>query len=533
MTSDFSELLDHEDKRLWDKEALRFVERLVARVPRARRHREALHLLRSDFVFAREENDKSWTALIYLNQGLAGRFGLVDHLVVRYVEYNDLQPRSIECVAGMEFPRQVEKEPLFVSSKDPRETHKLEQWSRRLGTTILPMPRADDASETARELVGTLATAVASRDYYDVPTAVTGGNFFGREKAIASLVADIKSGHVTGVFGLRKMGKTSIVKELGRQTNLTVRQQAFIFYDLETLPGDLDVAVGRLCLDLAQRFQHQLGGLGLRTREVAHLVERAERGRMPGPGDLQFALQAVLGGPSSRDANFLLALDEIESLVRSDASLDAHVPAVAELLGALRSLVQEHPNFNVILSGLTTAPLQLEMLYGRENPLFSWAKTSFVGTLARADADLMVTSLGRRMGLTWTNDALQEMYERTSGHAYLHRQLASSVASVARAEAPLAELEVTWSHVHEALRTWRRSTAQLVGSMLGPLERYYPREYQALELFKQGAGTWDELDELMPSEVGRLLSLGVLEESNSGISLAAWTRLAPSIGDNR
>lgn len=280
------------------------------------------------------------------------------------------------------------------------------------------MPRLANVDQVYQELVGTLHARLAVRDWYNTTNAVIGDEFFGRKRTIAGLTGDLRMGYVSGVFGLRKMGKTSVVREIGRRLGIGRQDQKFVFYDLETLPQDLDLAIERLCFDLAQRFQQQLKISGLRTRELASIVQKAESGTAPTPGDLQSALNMALADPRTGEARFALALDEIESLVRSDRD-SGYVPAVAEFLGALRSLVQEHSNFNVILAGLTTDPLQQEMLYGRENPLFSWAKTTYLGTLSRVDADEMTRSLGARMGLDWDEQACARCFAETSGHPLL------------------------------------------------------------------------------------------------------------------
>lgn len=123
-------------------------------------------------------------------------------------------------------------------------------------------------------------------------------------------------------------------------------------------------------------------------------------------------------------------LDEIEYLTPAGVDVaEGPMPRISQFLAALRGVVQESSNFTFLLSGLTSAILESGRLYGRPNPLFSWAKSRYVGPLGKPDADRLATNLGARMGIAIDPGALDSLYQASGGHAYLYRNLASTVVA--------------------------------------------------------------------------------------------------------
>ncbi len=286
---------------------------------------------------------------------------------------------------------------------------------------MVGLPREGTGELAARQFLEALIRQLSKHNPYERTNPVNGADFFGRRALLRDLAEELRQGRVCGVFGLRKTGKTSLVTELGRQwTRDDPEGRAFVLRDLETLSSDPAVQVQQLVSDISQQMMQSFRGIGLRTHELSLL------GATPGVGQWRQAVQAGLAHPTGKDKQVVVALDEIESLVGPDANSSTEKPAVAEFFGALRSLVQENPNFNVVISGITATPLKLATLYGRENPLFAWAKPIFVSTLDATDAGEMIKALGSQMAVAWTDGALTSLLEQTGGHVYLTRNLAAA-----------------------------------------------------------------------------------------------------------
>jgi hypothetical protein len=218
-------------------------------------------------------------------------------------------------------------------------------------------------------------------------------------------------------------------------------------------------------------------------------------------------------------------LDEIEYLTPSDRIdvREGDMASVAQFLGILRSLVQENSNFTFVLSGLTSAITESGRLYGRPNPLFSWAKSNFVSPFERHEADELALSVGRRMGITITEGALEALYEATGGHAFLYRHLASNV--VHRLPVEVFHRQMDRADVLRALEDWRLVIAGHMQEMVDHVRRYYPDEAFLLEVLESSAEDFATFANDLPSALGHLLNLGLLERRDHQFELTPVLQL--------
>ena len=501
-----------------DPRTLGHIRQLQRVHPVAVLHRKALELIGSDFTFAQEDTVSGcWAAIIELSSELQRLFGLNRGILAYYAPYADLQLRTFERLRAQKLQRPTHSHLYFLSTPDVYAERKVSGWTLTEPYSVVLLPGDGTPEAVARQLLTEMIRQVSRRNPYDRTNPVTGHDFYGRRQLLTELVNELRQGHVCGVFGLRKTGKTSLVTELGRQfVKDDADKRVFIFRDLEVLPSDPERQVPQLVSDLAKQAHTSFRGAGMRTHELSQLPS------YPTVGELRQALQACLNHVGSRDKTVVIALDEIESLVGPDAARTAGKPSVAEFLGALRSLVQEQPNFNVVISGITLAPLRNATLYGRENPLFAWAKPFFVTALPRSDTVEMISSLGARMAVQWQRDALNLLFDVTGGHVFLARSFAAAVSS--ELSLRIEERTVTEADVRARLRSWRRSMVGIIDSMLDALARFYEDE---LAVFDLGiAGTpFDDLDREYPDQINNLLALGLLEENADELQPTPWVRL--------
>jgi hypothetical protein len=490
-----------------DPNVLRSVRDLEVSHPLARNHREMLRQLGSQFTYAApclvKSADQGQVALISFSQAIESAFGFTQEVMIFYSPYPDLQRRTFEAARSSlrHLPRQVTPDLILLSSPDPQSRAKLEDWSTNAFRAIALPP---DDIEDPLTLVALLRQHIFARDLYYETTPVSGDRFFGRRPLLQSLRTDIRDGRVAGVFGLRKAGKTSVLSELKRLVDSD--SAIFLLRDLESLPSPPDDPIPELIADLRLDF---LRALGSRSASVEPLRDLPDS---PTPGDLRRALQQLLPQVQHQGISVTLALDEIEYLVPADRIdiEEGEMPSIAQFLGVLRSLAQENENFTFLVSGLTSALIGSGRLYGRPNPLFSWAKIYFLSPFSKAEADELAQSVGLRMGVRLEPGALDALYEATGGHAFLYRHLASSVVGALPLE--VMQRTMTRADVLRAQTPWRREIAGNIQEMENHLRRYYPKEAFLLETLRASPEEFAEFGDSMPSEVGHLLQLGLVEE---------------------
>src|SRR5262249_46336883 len=75
------------------------------------------------------------------------------------------------------------------------------------------------------------------RDLFAINFPVSGRRFFGRGKPLAEIREAIASGSPAGIFGLRKVGKTSLLQETERRARES--GDIVVYLDLLRLPADI------------------------------------------------------------------------------------------------------------------------------------------------------------------------------------------------------------------------------------------------------------------------------------------------------
>jgi len=482
------------------------IEGVSRRFPIFRQHLEELRSLGSQIVFAgmcRQADFKNCAiALVRFSGAIEAGFGFTREVMLFYGPHNDLQARTFEAaVRELSNPhRSVTPDTFFMWAPDLRLRIKLNDWSTpsRLAIPMLVDP------EDQLGFITLLRDYIYDRDLFYVTTPVHGASFFGRRTLLQSLRDDVFNQRVTGLFGLRKSGKTSILVQLAE--DLKQDGVVTVLMDLEPFPSPPEDPTDDILADLRRRLIVELKGRHLRTQELSELNQR------PSILELKNALQELLKRLEHDGHRVLLFLDEIEYLTPSDRIdiAEGDMPRVAQMLAAFRSLVQETSNFTFILSGLTSAIVEGGRLYGRPNPLFSWAKSVYVSPLTREEADDLAATVGAKMGIQIQTGALEALHEASGGHAFLYRNLSSAV--VRRLPRDDFQRVMTQSAVLTELAEWTSRIRGNIEEMIQYVKRYYATEAVMLELLMDDPSGFLELLPTESRAVRRLLDLGLIHQ---------------------
>lgn len=488
---------------------------LESRFPVVHQHRTSLAELGSQMVHAQKCTvsglHRCSLSLVRFSGAIEAAFGLTREVMFFYSPYPDLQIRELEAAkdAIRKLKRDVTPDIVFVWSPDPRARQKLDDWSQG---GFLAIPLASIDAKDPVSLVSLLRDYIYARDLFYESTPVRGDRFFGRRQLMQALRDDVQNQRVAGLFGLRKAGKTSVLSQLA--DDVSTANRIVILRDLESLPSPPVDPIPSLIKDLRADFIEVLKNRELNHRPLAQLNDSSDI------SDFRRAMQTVLRSLEKRDIHIVLLLDEIEYLTPSDRIdiSEGDMTSVSQFLGALRSLVQENRNFTFVMSGLTSAIVENGRLFGRPNPLFSWAKSHFLAPFDRDEASELATSVGGRMGIQIEPAALESFFEATGGHAFLYRSLAS--AAVQQLPVDVFQRRISRPDVLRTLTDWKRSVAGNIKEMLNHVRRYYPLEAVMLELLIEAPEDFTELANENPLELQHLLSLGLLEKDGNNYQAA-------------
>ncbi|WP_369051199.1 cold shock domain-containing protein [Burkholderia gladioli] len=307
---------------------------------------------------------------------------------------------------------------------------------------IVPLTQSE--LETSLDAMATLRTVLDQwlyrRDLFALNSPVSGRRFFGREKPLAELRDAISTGTAAGIFGLRKVGKTSILKEVERRG--TEAGDIVLYMDLLRVPADV-TNTRWLYWKLGSELHRSTVKVGLKG--VKWRIGEAFPDFLDVPADFPIAtafdsdltqvLKAIGHSTSSPKPKIVLMLDEIERLLPNGLGKEGF-GGFFDFFSYIRGVSQESADFVPIVTGANAAIAEVSQFGGKDNPVFNFFKEIYLPLLQPKELTTMVQVLGRGMGINVPVDACELIFKLTGGHPFFTRQLCSFL-SEQHAQRPL------------------------------------------------------------------------------------------------
>lgn len=468
----------------------------------------------------------SWALHLRLPGHLERHFGLTREILIYCLSTRDVQVRDARRIQALIRDAELRLEPTLaiLVTDDPDTETKLEDWAieRETGITVVPAVRVtlerlvtNDSAEGLRTLI---EGSVKARNYYDERDPVTGDRFFGRSAVLSNLDRKLtdRRGHI-GLFGLRRVGKTSLVLEL-RDRLIKRPGLVPVFVDLEATATARHTAY-RLWIELADVLVR-----------VTKLNVTAARRTLGVPDDWQSmptqdlilrvadVMRTLLSSGALRGRQLVLFLDEAEILLPNAERPAEHT---LELFRALRGVSQETQQLSLVLAGVNATPTESPILADDDNPLFGLLSVEYLGPLDAPECEEMIRRLGRRMQVRWDGTAVSVLTAQVGGHPLLARLAASDVVS-RFTERPLRP---TVANVEKCMHDFYLTRSAVFEQMVHSLRRYYPDEMEVLGWLS--IGETDVVRDLVrqkPSLLNHLIGYGVVRTSDLTITIPTFDR---------
>jgi tetratricopeptide (TPR) repeat protein len=264
---------------------------------------------------------------------------------------------------------------------------------------------------------------VGQGDLFDVHSPIAdAGTFFGRGQFIHALTTKIIHRENFGIFGLRKVGKTSLVFQL--RENLPKNLIGYV---------DLQSISSRRCDEIYFRLSSALRReLRIKFPDLPPIPSRltefnASQDYPSLASDFHAELLAIKEALESqgRQPRVLLLLDEIELVLPNNQSKG--FIGFEDFFRQIRGLYQQE---GFVLSGVIGADpnaCRAGKWGDRDNPIFQYYDEIFLSPLDRTECDQMVQGIGEVMGVSFEAESLTRIYEESGGHPYVARQLCSRI----------------------------------------------------------------------------------------------------------
>jgi formylglycine-generating enzyme required for sulfatase activity len=300
------------------------------------------------------------------------------------------------------------------SAPTPKELQKL-----RSELNVDPIPvslarvqRAIAENNCAQTLAEIEEPFTTRRDPYDEGIPVREETwFYGRRDLLDRLPAALRQGQHAGVFGVRKVGKTSLLNQLRERLS---RSTPVVFLDCQGYGSKADEYFDAILTVL----RNELG---------ARLAKRLPKA--VGSFREQFLALRTAWQDAGSSEPFVLMLDEADKLFpdRRHQGSAATLNEAVHLFRRLRALAQEHRALSLLCCSYRADINRYNLLGAEigENPLHMSMQEHFLKFLTAEEARSMVREIGLWKEIEWTDSALDVSYVWCAGHPLVTRFFAS------------------------------------------------------------------------------------------------------------
>lgn len=359
------------------------------------------------------------------NRSMGDALLLDREVLALIVNATDLQVRTLHVARDIITRSDGRLDPHFVMvvHADKGGDEKLRTWGRELGFKIVPIyrPKAG-AIPTAESLRRSLARDLFTHDpFLFTGPVLADSEFFGRRNSALETLRQLQSGRILSVFGIRKIGKTSLINRV-----VTLAREG----------GSLNVAMIDCSVD---GFNGLTASDALKTiakvakmaatRGYAHVTEalkRSDKELVPVFDDLWSA---------ENPKPLALIFDEVDYITPASPTRRHWRKDFNVFWREFRVVYQEAQRMgfplSILVSGVSSHTFRVESFDGIENSVLHFVPEGYIGPFARQGSMQMIRELCKRCGLV-LSDADREKVAETCGDfpywirlagSYLHRAI--------------------------------------------------------------------------------------------------------------
>lgn len=475
-------------------------------------------------------------ALLRLGDDLERRFGINGEIAVYFTPWRDFQRRSFNAITlrTNDLVRALQEEIMqserftpsrrvaLLVSMDPNVQTKLDEWQRDSYselTLVAIEPMNLSESDLLTEITTSLRTRLGERDLYRTQNPVSGVDFFGRANLLRNLTTAIAGDQNVAILGLRRSGKTSVLRELRRV--LLPRRIVMPIADFQMLENQ---SVEELGSSIAASLNEELKVAKSKGIDVWIGNEADQSVLDMTPVALSDRIKRVAARNST--LRIVVAVDEVESAA---AIARVNPMSIKVLLGALRSAAQARANVSLVFSGVANRMFRSSSLGDNgdvDNPMFNQVESIYLTPFELDETAALLRELGRPMLLDWQSDAIDEVQRLTGGFPYFVRDLASAVRERVRSQAPgdpVDAMKVTTEHVSASAPAWSTEAGEAWSGIVRALGIHYPSAAALLDL----SITESELNEWVAGDIDAeqasedLVALKLLRRDTVGLRYSA------------
>lgn len=382
--------------------------------------------------------------------------------------YADQQARSVRFARRIinESDGRLETTLCVIVHQDPRGNTKLKRWGRENGLAVIPVYTSTGVLPRNQELERLLSYEFFTQDPFDVTGPVANdAQFFGRRSEAQELARKLQFGHIRACFGIRKIGKTSILHRVLAELKDN--------YDAATLFVDCqrDDVFGLDAAGLLHSITLSLFALKASGQAYAEVDASPSA---PSLAEAARQFQTALG---QFERTVVLVFDEIDYITPSNGGAEQWRAGFVEfwrnVRAAYHAAARDERRVSLLVSGVSSRWFAAESIDGVENAALAFIPEEYLSPLPRGAANAMIKNIGAMAGLRFEDPALEAISSFCSDMPFWIRKACSSIhGKIETSIRPVVLQETTVSGMLEAYG--RDEGAALAKVALQHLFRVYP-----------------------------------------------------------
>lgn len=463
-----------------------------------------------DVTYGEKKKLNNTTLFVYLlkpEDFIKNGFGIEKEMLLAFSMYEELQARAIQAVNMLfdifPYKNRIDTLNCFFVSKDNNvlEYKGLTAFGEGCSRVIVPLVYAEllNNKNDSWYIRNQLKDNFFDVDLFGYTLPLRDeASFFGRQQTVSRYIDAIRRCENKGVFGVRKTGKTSLLFKIDR----IVREQnlGFVFFYDCKLPSyrkfHWNELLGEICDNIAKRLHIRIH----RDYDERNIIK---------------SFRYVMKEASIRNKKIVIIFDEIE-YISFRSPLDPHWKSeYIEFWQTMWSVQSLHRNLVFIISGVNASVTEVDMINGVQNPLFGIVQSEYLQGLSKEETHSMIRILGKRMGLKFSYDTIEFIFDQYNGHPMLSRLACSFIGR--QFENQLRPANINLDVVKKMQADIDIDLAYYFKHIVSEIQQFYPDEYEMFELLASGqTSDFVELSNLSDF-VKHLYSYGLVAKNSANM----------------
>jgi len=441
-------------------------------------------------------------------------FNLEREIICLFSPYKNFEPRTLDAFASaIELLPALRTEDIcrILISEDPEIENRVEGIIKANPDQpiVIPLSYSEIIEDEERHLIGNrFRKHFFNRNLFEFLSPLKSDLFFfGRNQLVQEIVDRHKSAEHTGLFGLRKSGKTSVIYAVERV--LKSCNGRFVSVDCES------PSIHKLrWFELLEKLIH------LYTISIESRLKISTDGRYTEKtASESFEIDCKKVYESKGRIPTLIIFDEIERITPGTASSE-HWRVGDDFIyfwQTMRAFFQRNHNvITYMLVGTNPKCIESPVLNGQDNPIYKSIPSHYVPPFSLDQTEEMVSRLGNYMGLEFDPHLYGSLNGSFGGHPFLIRLACSLMFSECSENRPAIIDKSVYSKMS---KSFLDNNTEYLDMMVHVLKEWYPDEYDLLVMLAND--DIDYFDEFARDNLGHvkhLIGYGLIQKGVNGFT---------------